>query len=208
LLARTIDLTDEDIETYRKYVDVAVEGHTDLKCAITPKVHLMLRHIKWQMKNIRGGIGDKMEDWVERMHQDGIHERRCFWIVKNPKIRAIAREKVHVQDTHADVIAFANELTEGNKRNLSEPKVDTILVKRKMQHNVGWENSITYFIEMEGKELTWLSKLFDNAKGGGMDCKGDNAKIAPADCSVNGSRIGISPSISAKPSAAGIARDV
>jgi hypothetical protein len=51
--------------------------------------------------------------------------------VKNPKIRAMAREKVHIRDTHADVIAFANEVNEGNKRNLSEPKVDTILVKEK-----------------------------------------------------------------------------
>jgi hypothetical protein len=91
---------------------------------------------------------------------------------------------------------------------LSEPKVDTILVKRKMQRDVGRENGIVYFIEMEGKELTWLSKLFDNAKGKGMDCKGDDAKIAPADCSVDGSRIGISLSISAKPSTASIARDV
>jgi hypothetical protein len=53
-----------------------------------------------------------------------------------------------------------------------------------------------------------LLQLFDDAKGEGMDCKGDNAKIAPADCSVDGSKIGISPSISATPSAAGIARDV
>jgi hypothetical protein len=97
----------------------------------------MLKHIEWQKKNIRGGIGDKMEDWVEPMHQDGIREWQRFWTVNNPEIRAMAREKVHVQDTHADVIAFTNEINEGNKCNLSEPKVDTILAKRKMQPNVG-----------------------------------------------------------------------
>ena len=31
----------------------------------------MLEHIEWQMTNIWGGVGDKMEDWVERLHQDG-----------------------------------------------------------------------------------------------------------------------------------------
>ncbi len=62
LLARMIDPTDEDIETYRKYIDLVVQGHTDLKCAITPKVHLMLKYIEWQMKHIRGGNVDKMED--------------------------------------------------------------------------------------------------------------------------------------------------
>jgi hypothetical protein len=96
LEARTINPDKADIATHRMYVTAVVQGHTDLKCAITPKVHLMLKHVEWQMKYIRGGLGDKMEDWVKHMHQDGMHERRCFLTVKNPKIRAKAREKAHV----------------------------------------------------------------------------------------------------------------
>ena len=80
------------------------------------KVHLMMKHVEWQMKHIRGGLGDKMEDRVERMHQDGMRERRRFCTVKNPVIRAKAREKVHVRDTNADVIAFTNATNAGNKR--------------------------------------------------------------------------------------------
>lgn len=75
-LARTIDPVEADIATYRTYISAAVEGHTQLKCSVTPKVHSMMKHVEWQMKNIRGGLGDKMEDRVERMHQDGMHERR------------------------------------------------------------------------------------------------------------------------------------
>ena len=86
LLARMIDPTNEDIETYQKYIDVAVQGHMYLEWAITPEVHLMVKHVMWQMKNIRGGIGDKMEDWVEWIHQDGIYEQWHFWTVKNPEI--------------------------------------------------------------------------------------------------------------------------
>jgi hypothetical protein len=37
-----------------------------------------------------------MEDWVKRMHQDGMRERRHFWTVKNPEICAKAREKVNM----------------------------------------------------------------------------------------------------------------
>jgi hypothetical protein len=55
LLARTTNPDGRDISTYRTYVMAAVQGHTDLKCAITPKVHLMLKHVEWQMNNIRGG---------------------------------------------------------------------------------------------------------------------------------------------------------
>jgi hypothetical protein len=46
-LARTIDPDNADRLTYRSYITAAVQGHTDLKCAITPKVHLMLKHVKW-----------------------------------------------------------------------------------------------------------------------------------------------------------------
>jgi len=47
------------------YVRVGVKGSKDLRCTITPKVHLMLEQVEWQMMNIRGGLGNKMEDWVE-----------------------------------------------------------------------------------------------------------------------------------------------
>ncbi len=67
-LARTKNPDDVVISTYRMYVTAAVQGHTDINCAITPKVHLMLKHVEWQMNKIRGGLGDKMEDRIERMH--------------------------------------------------------------------------------------------------------------------------------------------
>jgi hypothetical protein len=178
LLARTINSDEADISTYRMYKTAAMQGYTDLKCAITPKVHLMLKHVEWQMKYIRGGLEDKMEDWVERMHQDGMHEQQRFWTLKNPEIRTKAREKVHVRGTHADVVAFTKATNEGNKRNLSERKVDTILVTQKRQGNVGQNNGIIYFEQMKGKGLTWLSVLFNDAKGEGMDGKGNDSKIA------------------------------
>ena len=71
LARRTINPTEIDCSAYRMYVRVAVKGSKDLQCTVTPKVHLMLEHAEWQMTNMRGGLGDKMEDWVERLHQDG-----------------------------------------------------------------------------------------------------------------------------------------
>jgi hypothetical protein len=64
-LARTINPTEMDIKTYRMFVNAAAKGSKNLRCTVTPKVHLMLEHVEWQMRNIRGGLGDKMEDWVE-----------------------------------------------------------------------------------------------------------------------------------------------
>jgi hypothetical protein len=61
----------EDAETYQKFV-------WDLGCPIMPKLHTMLRHVQWQMKNILGGLGDKMEDWVECKHQWGTNSIGTF----------------------------------------------------------------------------------------------------------------------------------
>jgi hypothetical protein len=54
-LARIINPTDEDAETYQTFILAAVSGSKILQCPITPKIHAMLRHVQWQMKNIPGG---------------------------------------------------------------------------------------------------------------------------------------------------------
>ncbi len=77
-LARTINPTNDDTETYQKFVLAAVQSSAILGCPITLKVHTMLRHVEWQMENIPGGLGDKIEDWVERLHQWGMQQRRHF----------------------------------------------------------------------------------------------------------------------------------
>ena len=72
--ARTINPTENDVIAYQQFVDAAVIGHVSLGLTITPKAHLMLKHVRWQMENIPGGLGDKMEDWVEKQHQMGKQE--------------------------------------------------------------------------------------------------------------------------------------
>ncbi len=56
LLARTVNPMRQDTNTYLRYVQAVVHGNAALCCTITPKVHLMLKHVAWQMKNIRGGV--------------------------------------------------------------------------------------------------------------------------------------------------------
>ena len=67
-LARTVNPTEIDAITYQRYVLAAVKASKALQCTVTPKVHMMLKHVEWQMTNIKGGLGDRMEDWVERLH--------------------------------------------------------------------------------------------------------------------------------------------
>jgi hypothetical protein len=81
--ARKINPMEEDAQMYRQFVDASVTGHVNLGLTITPRVHFMLKHVWWQMENIRGGFGNKMEDWVEKQHQVGKQERACFRTMKN-----------------------------------------------------------------------------------------------------------------------------
>jgi hypothetical protein len=167
-LARTFNPTNEDAETYQTFVSAAVQSSAILGCPITPKVHTMLRHVEWQMKNIPGGLGDKMEDWVERLHQWGMQQRRRFRTVQNPLVRTMAREKASSRNTHLDVLAQVEATDEGNKRKLLENnEVDILLIKRKRQREEGRIKALEYFEEFSKEEkLTWVEIIFNDVKGG------------------------------------------
>ena len=63
--ARKIDPTEDDWAQYNQFVSAAVEGHINLGCSVTPKVHLMLKHTEHQMRTLPRGLGNKGEDFVE-----------------------------------------------------------------------------------------------------------------------------------------------
>ena len=155
-----------DVITYQRYVLAAVAGSKDLQCTVTPKVHMMLKHVTWQMTNIKGGLGDKMEDWVERLHQTGMRMRRRFRTVANPLVRAIAREKTNSRNAHPDVIAHLDVTNKRSKRKfVSEKKVDVIGTRRKRQRDMGRFEAMQYFEQNKNKKLTWSALLFSDDKG-------------------------------------------
>ena len=93
------------------------------------------------MTNIRGGVGNKMEDWVERLHQDGKQKRLRFCTVQNPIARVHAREKAHSRNMHPDVISQTNKINEGNKCNLAESKTDLVRMLQKSSATLGGTRS-------------------------------------------------------------------
>jgi hypothetical protein len=116
LLARTVNPTELDAITYQRYVVASVKASRSRQCTITPKVHMMLKHVKWQMTNIKGGLGDKMEDWVERQHQTGMQMSQQFCSAQNPFTWTTAQEKVQFRNLHPDVIAKLEASNEVSKR--------------------------------------------------------------------------------------------
>jgi hypothetical protein len=111
-----------------------------------------------------GGVGDKMEDWVERRHQWGMRQRRRFRTVQDPLVRALAREKATSRNTHPDVLAQVDATDTGNKRKLSEKKADVISTRQKLQREVGRFQAIKYFADTKEQTLPWAEVLFYDGK--------------------------------------------
>ena len=123
----TVNPMKQDIVTYQWYVLAAVQGNAVVRCTITAKVHLMLKHIAWQMGEITGGLGDKMEDWVEWLHQTRMHLQQQFHTIQNPIGHAHACERVSLHSSYSDVITHTNATNAGNKHSFSITKVMTQL---------------------------------------------------------------------------------
>jgi hypothetical protein len=179
LLAWTVNPMEIDVIAYQRYVLAAVKGSKTLQCTVTPKVHMMLKHVEWQMTNIKGSLGVKMEDWVKRLHKTGMQMRQQFCTVQNPLVLVLAQEKANSRNAHPDVIA---NLEATNKRNkckyVSETKVDVIGTRQKRQLDMGQFKGMQYFDGNKDKKLTWLALLFSNDKGpmgGGKANSMDNA---------------------------------
>ena len=126
------------------------------------------------MMNLPGGLGDKMEDWVERQHQWGMQMRRRFRTVQNPLVCALAQEKADSRNTHPDVLSQVDATDKGNKRKLLVEKVDILQMKRKRQREEGRFEAMQYFDKIEEVKLTWSRIIFDDGK---VDAYSENGKI-------------------------------
>jgi hypothetical protein len=166
LLAWTVNPMEIDVITYQRYVLAAVEGSKTLQCTVAPKVHMKLKQVEWQMTNIKGGLGNKMEDWVERLHQTGMRMRQQLCTMQNPYVRALGREKANSCNANPDVIAKLEAMNKRNKlKYVSETKVDVIGTRQKRQCNLGQFKAIQYFDGNKDKKLTWSALLFSDNKG-------------------------------------------
>jgi hypothetical protein len=80
-----------------------------------------------------------------------------------------AREKATSWKTHPEVLAQVEATNEGNKRKMSETKVDNLSTKQKCQHEEGRSRAMEYFEIIKEEKLTWADILFNSVKGGGCE---------------------------------------
>ena len=149
--ARTINPTEEDFIMYSRFVRAAVKCHVEVGCSVTHKVHLMVSHVLTQMRTIPGGLGKKMEDWVELQHQSGKRARMRWRTTRDLAIRANGRARAAQRGLNAEVIAQREGIAERAKRNFKEGEDDKVSVE--LQRKA--EREARRIAELEKFEAEW-----------------------------------------------------
>ena len=93
----------------------------------------MWRHVTKQMKNVPGGLGEKMEDWVEHQHQDGKRSRDAYMRVANVQARADARAHKGHRRCRADIRAQVELVKSDASSNLKRVKDESAEMKRRKE---------------------------------------------------------------------------
>ena len=156
-----------DIMMYRRFVRAAVDGHVKLGLSVTPKVHLMHKHVEPQMTNITGGMGNKMEDGLERSHQTGGRSRLQFARVSNVHTRAVAKQRYAHRSTNPEVVQQMMEVEAASQRKFTRDRNDRENVEEIPERERAEIRSRTIEDYEEGmeenndgnKSLTFLSRL-------------------------------------------------
>ena len=146
--ASTIDPTEDDIKMYTRYVMAAANSHVQMGCSVTPKVHLMWRHVEEQMKTIPGGLGKKREDWVEQLHQLTSVKRKQFASTRDQKQRATAISNSYQQETASLVVQHLEECNHKTSRGPRKGNVKVeeqrrgVRIRKRAQALQEWEDEV------------------------------------------------------------------
>ena len=162
--ARIINPMPEDPTNYGQFAEAAVAGHLQLGLTITPKVHLMLKHVERQMIEIGGGLGNKMEDWVEKQHQMGKREQMRFCTMQNLQKRADARARVLHRNSDPVVVSKTLEVNGASKRkfNGERGEKEGIEASREMERQekrLQVLNDCGTLIKKEETSLTFMARI-------------------------------------------------
>ena len=139
-IAATLDLISSKLRL--KYKEPKDEDYLILQRAIlnldylwkvaglsfTPKVHSLLGHAVQQMKRFEG-IGDMLEDDVERIHQIATKIESRVTRIKNKNMQALAHSKIEAVQNNYDVKERIKESKLKSKRNFKKRKSDEAITK-------------------------------------------------------------------------------
>jgi hypothetical protein len=88
----------------------------DISC--TPKAHALFDGHAYDQHKRLGGIGDKLEDFVEKGHQHGIRDERRTWNIKNWEAMQRSQIRHTRRGNHPEVVEIIQNVHQSKKRKL------------------------------------------------------------------------------------------
>ena len=152
--ARTIDPTEDDIGLYKQFVYAAVVCHVRIGCNVTHKVHLMWKHVAVQMK-VPGGLGQKMEDWLELQHQGGMSSRVQYRTMGDAQKVAESRARREYEASNAAVVEERKGVHKRARRKLKN--VDLKLAQKRRRER---ERNRMLALERFNSSSTTIARFF------------------------------------------------
>ena len=129
------DPTEANFERAQWFIKCAMEVMRDMGFSVTPKAHGMEKHVVAQMRNIRGGIGELIEYWIEQYHQVGFKYDMKYRNMSSDFEKAVVRAKREKISMNPGVVK-ANEVRvdkfEG-KRKKPDKNIDNNDKKKKIK---------------------------------------------------------------------------
>jgi len=90
---RTVDPTREQCNLTEEFIQKPMEAWREMGFSVTPKAHVFETHAIKQMRTYVGGLGEKLEDWLEHHHQIGHRLEQRFRGMKDRRARCHARRR-------------------------------------------------------------------------------------------------------------------
>ena len=104
-----------------------------------------------------GGLGDKLEDWVERAHQTGARKRKRWASTIDRDVRANSRSKIEARDSHPEVRAYTAGVDERNKRKFKDESARVSKVEIRKQERM--KNRMETLLAYESKHEAELEDM-------------------------------------------------
>ena len=118
-LLRQILPTENDLEHLEDSIDLARKlWVSELSISCTPKAHALFDGHAFEQHKRLSGIGDKLEDYVEKGHQVGLRNERRTWNMQNWEMRQRSQIKHNRRGRRAEIASIISDVNTSSKRNL------------------------------------------------------------------------------------------
>ena len=143
---RIIAPTEKEMGETEERIAMMEKLWTELEFSITPKAHLIFRHAAKDQRDF-GGLGDKIEDSLEQVHQEQIRYDHVLLRMRGCKRKLKKQATMRWRDGNPDVIEWIDEVKQKTSYPMKRKKIQrrdikSVALRRKAKRDVKRETAV------------------------------------------------------------------